>query len=141
MPPLGPFLVPQFIDTESKIIGPITTRQFLIMMVAAMLDFVFYKLFFINTFIIVATPVTGIFALFAFVKVNGMPFHYFFLNIIQTLKKPKLRVWRKEEITAVIKEEEREVIKEFIPKPAPEKSRLTTLSLVVNTGGAYKEEE
>ena len=134
------FLVPQFIDVETKIIGPITTRQFLIMMVAGMIDFIFYKIFYFGTFIGVAVPITGIFGIFAFFKINGMPFHYFFLNITQTLKKPRLRIWHKEEITGLLPVEKVEVKKEFIAKPPIPTSRLASLSLIVNTGGAYKEE-
>jgi len=137
---LGPFLVPQFIDIETKIIGPITTRQFLILMVAAMLDFIFYKIFYFNTFLAVGVPITSVFALFAFMKINGQPFHLFFLNIIETMKKPHIRVWQREEIKALPVDEKVEVKKEFLPKPPIPQSRLTTLSLVVNTGGAYEEE-
>ncbi|MFA5188475.1 MAG: PrgI family protein [Patescibacteria group bacterium] len=138
---LSHFLVPQFIDIESKIIGPITTRQFLIMMVAGMLDFIFYKIFYFNTFLAVGIIVSGIFGVVAFVKINGMPFHFFSLNVIQTLKKSKLRLWSKEAITALPPVEKAEVKKEFIAKPALVSSRLSSLSLVVNTGGAYREEE
>lgn len=141
MPVLGQFLVPQFIDIESKIIGPITTRQFLIMMVSGMLDFIFYKLFYFNTFIILALFITAIFGVIAFAKINGMPFHYFFLNIVQTLKRPNLRLWHKSIITALPVEEKEEVKKEFVVKPPIPESRLSSLSLIVNTGGAYKEED
>ncbi|HDQ22490.1 MAG TPA: PrgI family protein [Candidatus Uhrbacteria bacterium] len=134
------FMVPQFIDVESKIIGPITTRQFLILMVAGMLDFIFYKVFYFNTFVVVALIVTGIFGVIAFVKVNGMPFHYFFLNLVQTLNRPRLRIWCKEEVAALPSEEKAEVKKEFIAKPFIPQSRLTSLSLIVNTGGVYREE-
>lgn len=139
--PFNQFLVPQFIDVESKIIGPITTRQFMIMMVAGMLDFIFYKLFYFNTFVIAALLTTAIFGIVAFFKVNGMPFHYFFLNLVQTLKRPRLRIWGKTEITALPKEEKVEVKKEFVAKEPLAGDKLSSLSLVVNTGGAYKEEE
>ena len=138
--PFNQFLVPQFIDVESKIIGPITTRQFLIMMVAGMLDFIFYKIFYFNTFVIIALFVTAIFGIIAFFKVNGMPFHYFFLNLVQTLRRPRLRIWGKEVITALPKEEKVEVKKEFIAKEPIAGSKLSSLALVVNTGGAFKEE-
>ena len=138
---LGHFLVPQFIDTESKIIGPITTRQFLIMMVCGMLDFIFYKIFYFNTFAVVSFLVTFIFVIVAFFKINGMPFHFFFLNLMQTLRRPGLRVWNREKIKALPQLEKLEVKKEFIAKPPIPGSRLTTLSLIVNTGGAYKEED
>jgi len=134
------FLVPQFIDVETKIIGPITTRQFLIMMIAGMLDFIFYKLFYFNTFLIIAIPISGIFAIVAFFKINGMPFHNFFLNLVQTLKRSMLRIWRKEEISSLPPIEKAEIKKEFIAKPVIGTSKLSSLSLVVNTGGAYREE-
>jgi len=141
MPFTGPFMVPQFIDVESKILGPITTRQFLILMVAGMLDFIFYKIFYFNTFLVVASVVSGLFAIFAFMRINGMPFHYFFLNLVKTLRRPRLRLWQKEYLTALPQEEKAEVKKEFIAKPPIPQSKLSTLSLIVNTGGAYREEE
>jgi hypothetical protein len=136
----GPFLVPQFIDVETKIIGPVTTRQFIIMMVAGIIDFLLYKIFVFTWFAVIGLLVTGVFLMVAFLKINGMPLHYFFLNFAQTMKKPKLRVWQKVEITSAPKEEKIEVRKEFIAKPAISSSRLSTLSLIINTGGAYKEE-
>ena len=39
------FTVPQFIDVEDKIIGPITTRQFVIMLAGFTLIGISYKLF------------------------------------------------------------------------------------------------
>ena len=41
---MNQFVVPQFIDVEDKIIGPITTRQFIIMLAAILMDFVAFKL-------------------------------------------------------------------------------------------------
>ena len=133
--------MPQFIDIESRIFGPITTRQFLIMMVCGMLDFIFYKIFYINTFIVIAVLNTGIFLIVAFLKINGMPFHYFVLNLIQTLGRPMVRIWAKEGLRSLPQEEKVEIKKEFIPKPTISSSRLSSLSLVINTGGAFKEEE
>jgi hypothetical protein len=137
----GPFMVPQFIDVESKIFGPITVRQFILVMIAGMLDFIYYKLFYFNTFVVLGVITTSIFCIIAFLRINGMPFHIFFLNLVQTLIKPSFRIWRKEEITSLPMPEKAEIKKEFIPKPAIPSSRLASLSLTVNTGGAYKEED
>ncbi|OGY42131.1 MAG: hypothetical protein A2Y67_01965 [Candidatus Buchananbacteria bacterium RBG_13_39_9] len=137
---LGQFLVPQFIDVESKIIGSVTTRQFLIMMVVGMIDYILYKLLYFNTFIVVAVLLTGIFSIFAFVKINGMPFHYFFLNFVQTMRKPWIRIWTKEPLAALPPLEKPEIRKEFIAKPPLATSKLSSLTLIVNTGGAYREE-
>lgn len=139
------FVVPQFIDAEDKIFGPITARQFIILMVTGLLDFGLFKLLSFIQFLLVGIPIVVLGGVFAFAKVNGQVFHYFMLNLIQTFKKPKLRVWNKVYTDAQL----RVYMKEEAPPPPlviPHKafastSRLNELSLVVNTGGIYTPEE
>ncbi len=87
------FTVPQFIDVESKIIGPITTRQFLIIIGAGVIIALSYKLFDFTLFLTITIVVVLIAAVFSFIKVKGRPFHFFILNLNQTIKKPGTRVW------------------------------------------------
>jgi hypothetical protein len=137
------FTVPQFIDAEDKIFGSVTARQFVILMIAGMLDALLFKLISsLVTFLLVGIPILAFAGIVAFVRINGQPFHFFILNIIQTFKKPKLRVWDKTKNTAEL----RVYMKEELPEPPPVfkrkenfgTSRLQELSLVVNTGGVYK---
>ncbi len=136
------FVVPQFLDVESKIIGPITARQFLIMLGVLLIEFVIYRIF-LNLIIVIllGVPVLGLGILFAFAKVNGRPFHFIVLNFIQTFRKPALRVWDKtlndQDLRVFL-----EKVEDDTPPPAPrkaalERSRLNELTLVVNTGGVY----
>ena len=140
------FVVPQFIDAEAKIIGPITGRQFLIMLVGVLLGFASYRIFIrsIPLVIVSIVIIVAITIIFAFAKVNGQPFHYLLLNMVQTFRKPRIRVWDKRVTDAEIKlgmkkdPKEKEVI---IPSKNPlSSSRLSELSLVVNTGGSYTPE-
>jgi len=136
------FTVPQFIDVEDKIIGPITVRQFIILIVAGFFLFLEYKLSDFAFFLFIGVPTLLIFIVLAFVKINGMPFHYFILNVIQTLKKPMIRIWaRSEEIYASISKTDKEkiVVTPSSHKAQATRSRLSELSLVVDTGGAYQE--
>ena len=138
------FVVPQFIDAEDKILGPITARQFVIMLVAFLMGAILWKLLSFVFFLLVFIPLFAASATVAFVKVNGQPFHFFFLNLIQTIKRPGMRVWDKTLTTAELKAH----IKEELPPPLPKfarkglttSSRLQELTLVVNTGGVYKPE-
>jgi len=133
------FTVPQFIDVEDKIIGPITTRQFIICLAAAILMVVCFKIFDFSLFVFSSLVIVAVFGVFAFAKINSRPFHLFILNFTQTLKKPGLRVWNhrlKKNIS--LKEEA------LPPAPAPapvmkrwNASRLAELSLIVDTGGSY----
>jgi hypothetical protein len=135
------FMVPQFIDAETRIIGPITTRQFLILLLTAGFEFVLFKLLTFWTF-----AVGGLFLLLfaiviAFARINGMPFHYFLLNVLQTFRKPRLQVWDKRYTNSELRALMRNEV-EPPPEAPPEKERLTSsklqeLSLVVNTGGVY----
>lgn len=138
------FVVPQFIDVEDKIIGPITTRQFIILLVVAVVLFIFYRLMTFTYFLIFGIPVFGCGITLAFVKINGQPFHFFLLNLIQTMRRPWLRVWNKElmigEVKRYLKVEE---IKVVMPRPVKEPlvaTKLSELALIVNTGGVYKGE-
>ncbi len=136
------FTVPQFIDVESKIIGPITTRQFLILLAAAVIVALSFKLFDLSLFITITVFVLGIAVIFSFVKVNGRPFHFFVVNLTQTLRRPSIRVWNNR--LTVIEEVDKVVFTKPEPKVEPKefyrKSRLAELALVVDTKGRYKGE-
>ncbi len=139
------YVVPQFIDVEDKILGPLTTRQFLIMLITAIIMFIQYKLFDFTAFLAVGIPTLIVGGIFAFFRVNGQPFHFFCLNLVQTFRRPGLRSWDK----AYTDTELLELIRTPPPPPPPARIRketlaatkLTELSLVVNTGGVYNPED
>lgn len=139
------YTVPQFIDTEDKIIGPITTRQFIILMVTFFFGFIFYKLFDFALFLLTAIPAVIIGGIIAFMRVNGQPFHFFMLNLLQTMRRPPLRVWNKElestEISYLVKRPPPPPPKARIKKEALAATKLTELTLIVNTGGVYNPED
>ena len=138
------FVVPQFIDVEDKIFGPITTRQFLIILVAGLIIFLGYKYADFGLFLAIAIIAGGLALLFAFVKVNGQNFHYFLLNILQTMRRPSLRVWNKSYSTEELNYLRLQKPEEIIPKQEkkiPGKTHIRDLSLLVNTGGFYRPED
>lgn len=68
------YQVPQFIEVEDKIIGPLTLRQFIYLAGAGgicVIAFVYLPLIFA---FLVAAPVAAFGAALAFYKVNGKPF-------------------------------------------------------------------
>ena len=136
------FTVPQFIDVEPKIIGPITARQFLIFLATSLVIFIFYKVFDFSTFVILSILVFAFAGIFSFLKINGRPFHYFVLNLIQSLKKPGLRIWN-HKITSFENKEDKQVEYEKVITPDKyfSKEKLTKLSLIIDTKGRYKGED
>ncbi|HBR80658.1 MAG: hypothetical protein UX09_C0010G0005 [Candidatus Uhrbacteria bacterium GW2011_GWE2_45_35] len=139
------FTVPQFIEVEDKILGPLSVRQFLILLSGAIVLVALYKMLRMVPFLIIGVPFLSVMVIFAFAKINGMPFHFFLLNLVQTLRKPRLRVWDKKLFNSELKQY---MVAPPPPPPAPAQrkpppsgSHLQELTLLVNTGGAYKPED
>ncbi|MBU1131679.1 PrgI family protein [Patescibacteria group bacterium] len=133
------FLVPQFIDVEDKIIGPVTMRQFVLMLISILLGFLLYQLLPFIYFVVAGVLDLAFFAIISFARVNGRPIHFFLLNFAQTFKKPNVRVWNKESFMRdikVISEKAEEKI-ELPTKKMMTGSRLNDLTLTINTGGVY----
>ncbi|RJO59722.1 PrgI family protein [Candidatus Parcubacteria bacterium] len=136
------FVVPQFIDVEDKILGPLTVRQFLQILVWGIVMFLSFRVLNFIAFIFFGIFWSVLVFLLAFIKINSRPFHYFILSILQTQRLPKLRVWHKEETEYEFRFGFAKPQKPKAPiaqKQALTASRLTELSLVVDTGGAYDE--
>ncbi|MDD5430995.1 MAG: PrgI family protein [Candidatus Pacebacteria bacterium] len=92
------FQVPQFIETEDKLVGPLTLRQFLYLAAGAIFIFMLYFSgvgFFIWFFVSAIIGATA--ASFAFIKVNGQPLTKIAFAAFQFFWKPRLFVWKKNE--------------------------------------------
>jgi hypothetical protein len=89
------FNVPQFVDVEDKIVGPLTWKQLLWMigMGAALLTF--FNIFEKIPFVIIAIPTVLLFAAFAFYRPNGFPLTTFVFYAILFLFSPKVSVWER----------------------------------------------
>ena len=139
------FTVPQFIDVEDKIIGPITTRQFVIMLVCALLIAGGYRLFDFSLWVVYSLLLFGISGTIAFLRISGMPFHFFILNFTQTALRPGKRIWNKSdkdlEVDMKIETGKSTKKEEDTPRDFVSNSRLSELSLIVDTQGVYKGEE
>lgn len=141
------FIVPQFIDVEDKILGPISVRQFVTILVGAGFIYVAYELIWQlnNNFWVFAISAVGIFGLtmvVAFIKINGQLFHVFLLNFLISLRDPKMRVWNKKTGHLKARKKTDVDLPQVTPvKPPLKASRLGRLALIVDTGGAFQEEE
>lgn len=139
------FVVPQFIDNEDKILGPITVRQFLVLLVATFLIFIEYSILQTVYFIISALITAAIFGTFGFAKINGQYFHMFFVNFVQTYSRSMLRVWHKDlpdnDLRELIKAKPVVLAEKRVQKDRPSSTKLRDLALTVNTGGVYNSEE
>ena len=89
------FNIPQFIDTEDKVVGPFTAKQIGWMIAAAAILFVCYALFGKTALLILAVPVLGIFGGLAFYRPHGQPLTFFISSVLHFFFNPKMYIWKR----------------------------------------------
>lgn len=90
------FQVPQFIEIESKIFGPLTLKQFIYLLGGAGIVFFLYLIFPFWLMIIFALPAGGFALALAFYKVNNQPFIRIIENALKFFSSSRLYLWKKE---------------------------------------------
>ena len=90
------FQIPQFIETENKIVGPLSLKQFFF--VAAGGGIIFILFFFLATWlwVMVSILIAAATISLAFVKYNGRPLYQVAWTAIGFLWRPKLYLWQRE---------------------------------------------
>lgn len=92
------FQLPQFIETETKLVGPLTLRQFLwVAGGAAILFLLFMTLQLGFLFFVIGIPVAMLFLALAFLKIEGMPLINYIAYLLSYLLNPKRYIFRKTE--------------------------------------------
>jgi len=91
------FQVPQFIEVEDKIVGPLTLKQFIYLAGGGGIIVVFFT--FIPKYIafFLSIPVALFVAALAFYKVNNKPFIAIVESFFLYITHPRLYIWKKEE--------------------------------------------
>ncbi len=88
------YQVPQFIETEDKVVGPFSLRQFAYVGAALLVSAICY--FFLQTwlFAIIALILVGGSLALSFVKINGRPLVKVIVSAMNFYWKPQLYVWK-----------------------------------------------
>lgn len=87
--------VPQFIDVEDKIFGPLTAKQFFYITAGASIIFIMYIYLQLWLVVIIGVPVGGFFVALAFLKLNGVPFIKVVGNALSYASSNRLFLWKK----------------------------------------------
>lgn len=89
------FQVPQFIEIEDKVVGPLSFRQFVYVAGAIGLAFIIYLFIPRLLAIPLILGALGLGAALAFYKVNNKPFVHFLESWFRYLIASKLYIWKK----------------------------------------------
>ena len=131
------FQIPQYIEHEAKIVGPLTLRQFLYIGGAGGICLILYFSVSLPIFILSAIILMLFSFSLAFLKVGGRPLPTYFKNFLFFLTKPKIYLWKKKEMAfgiKMVKEEKKKEEKgEAVELKIAEKSRLKQLATEVET--------
>ena len=126
------FHVPQFIEVENKIFGPLTFKQFAYVIGGAGLIFLLYAFLPFWLVLILGTQ-TGAFTLgLAFVQIHGKPFIKVIENSLRYFSGARLYLWKKPS-DAKKKKKKLEIIKQpsYVPKLTESKLQDLAWSLDV----------
>ncbi len=138
------FGVPQYIDVEDKIAGPLTARQFLWMLGLGALLIVMWNIFDRVAFYVIAVPVCMVFAAFAFYRPHGVPLIAFIGYGLTFLLQPKVYVWRRpqENFYSKRRARQKETFKERFYKESSSVSPndFAALADVLDSEGLHKNE-
>lgn len=129
------YQVPQFIEFDSKIIGPLTFKQFIYLLGGVGGTYIIYKIFGFFPGIILMLVLWALAGSLAFVKINNKSFVDVLAAGFSYMTKSKLYIWKKidKPVTAEQKEASTTVADSFLA-PSLSQSRLKDLawSLDVN---------
>lgn len=102
--------VPQFIEIEDKIFGPLTWRQFLYLSGGVGLGVVLFLTTPFIVFLIIGLPLGLLAGALSFYPINNRPFSFFLEAIFNYLRGQRLFLWR----------QKRDIVHKYAPKkPTP----------------------
>ena len=90
------YQVPQFIDIEDKIIGPLTIREFIYLVAGGAIDVLCYYTLNFIFFLFIALPVSLLALALAFYKVDQVPFRKVMAHAIEYFTTPHLYIWKQQ---------------------------------------------
>lgn len=136
---MGQYKVPQNVEAEDKILGPLTLKQFIFVIIG--LGWGFFTLTIFRgvpvLFVLVGIPPAILFLLLGLYQPQDQPFESRFLAMVSYFGKPRQRLWQKDPIFEVFKVEPTPPKPEMATKDISEmRGQLEKLVRIVDTRGA-----
>ena len=140
------YAVPQFVDVEDKLIGPLTLKQFLLLLATAGVIMFFWSLLGIGiVFFLFAFPTAVLGGAIAFAKFNGRQLFSYVGPFIAYITSPKSMVFKREEATITLvkktdSKQDQENAKVEALQPEEAESRLKKLAYLLDQKTQEEEE-
>jgi hypothetical protein len=131
------FSVPQFIDVEDKIVGPLTGKQTIYLIMGGgvlLLAFTFFSFLFFLLVLAIVGPIT---LAFAFYRPKGISLARYVGNVLEYFTTNHLYLWRREpEITMYKMVQKKHVASATEPIKNVPRSRIRDLANLLDTSAA-----
>jgi hypothetical protein len=90
------FQTPQFIETETKLVGPLTLKQFLWVAAGVAISYLLFLFLSLTVwFFITAGPILAGAVALAFLKIDDLPFPNYLINMVLFLLTPRRYLFKK----------------------------------------------
>lgn len=137
---MGQYKVPQDVEAEDKILGPLSMRQFIYVVIGLAWAGIMYLIFSkaVVVMILLILPVTGFFLVMGFGRRQEQSFENYFIAAVKFLLEPRVRKWQKDlSQDQLVRKVEK--LPEIIPAKNISRGSLKQLALVMDTHGAQKD--
>ena len=132
------FEVPQFIEVEAKVVGPLTWKQFIYIAGGIGLLLIFFFTLPFMVFVVFGIPFGALSASLAFHKVNNRSLSIFLESFVNYFMKKKLYLWKRGEAQTII-----ERANDFTPSSSnliyTNKKTISSLSHNLEINNAHQE--
>lgn len=126
------YQVPQFIEIEDKIFGPLTLKQFIYLAAAGGACLVFFTFLPLYLTIILAIPVIGFALALAFYEINGRPLIVALEHAFGYFIGSKLYLWKQRDAKKDLSNKVQTAPPNTLPVPKLSESRLKDLAWSLN---------
>jgi len=131
------FKVPQNIDMEDRIIGPLTLTQFFYLLFGGVIIYILFGKLVLTgynfLFWILAIPIGTFSFAMAFVKIQDRPFPSFFFAFLKYLTTPRARVWQHDTSVKKAAKPKPKTPVETAPKKSFDTVRVNELAEIMDT--------
>ena len=135
---MGQYKVPQNVEAEDKILGPLTLKQFIYAIIGVMWGMVCFFLFrrVIPIMLVLGLPVVTLFLLLAFFTRDGQNFEQLLIAMVGYFANPRRRRWIKEDVVEAFHVEAAPIAVEQTQRnPAEVRSQLEHIASMVDSRG------
>ncbi len=137
---MGQYKVPQDVEAEDKLIGPLSLRQFIYIIIALAWGGLMWRILGFNVIIMILAilPVSGFFILLGVGRRQEQSFENYFVAMVRFAIVPRIRSWQKDISHDMIVKYEPKKAEVVIDKNIPSGS-LRHLAFIMDTHGTQKD--